>query len=430
MKNEFNHIDEFFQKGLESADVQPPSELWNQISQSWDQTLQAATQTSFSTGAVASKWSGLTKFFVGLTSTVVVGGGVYLVSELTSPDNKKISSGIVAEEEKIHTPNSKSVIDQQSQNKSEQNVPFSEGIASDQQAVERLNATMRDTQFSIGVIHSDKQSHNEFDAQAKGMQHKASATQKETTSNDGVKHNEKLNLNGLSQLMNQLEGLIQVEQLENRVIVTVQGANLTNAVLKSVSLGKEKMQGMPSNSNFLNGEFMGWEVPVAGEKLVFERKCFLELRKLIKVQLVFKLLSADKQRVEREFTIEKEIEIQPWISLTAKAESASTWVAVGSEVIPNVFTPNGDGLNDEYYLKIHEPKSFQMIISSAERTDLGTVFQTNSTAGAWNGKKGELVCPEGKYWVSIRRVYERIDNQGKWIESTKVERILMELKRD
>ncbi len=445
MKNELNHIDELFQKGMESADLQPPSELWNQVSQSWDQALQATAQSSQATtqspqagaespqgvnqsiqssthtfiqaGSVISKWSGITKWAVGLASTAVAGGSVYLISELSSPEKNQETIGARADKSVIHSIPSIQKLGVENEVNREQNARFESGVSHGNEYDENLNTGTQDTHRYSGVMPAEKSIQSDVEASQKGMFSKLSGAQKDVVASEGVKHSDKSGVKGVSQWTDQLQELIDVEQVENRVVVIVRGKSSMPVVLKSVGLGKEKMQGAIGNSNYLNGEFMGWEIPAEGDKLVFERKCYLELRKSLKVQMIFKILSADKQHVERELLVEREIEIQPW-------------VVAGTEIIPNVFTPNGDGMNDEYYVNVREPKSFQILISSAERNDLGTVFQTNSSAERWNGKKGEFVCPEGKYWVSIRRVYERIDNQGNWIESTKVERILMELKRD
>ena len=436
MKNSNNHIDELFQNGIEQAEIHPPQEMWNQVSQSWDLVVKADMQnetqsstnqtpstnsahvSSAKLGSV-SQWSSMSKWIVGVIGTTVVGGGVYFISELTSPETQKRNQTTTIiqsnrdQQVSIETDNGI-----QKENNSQellvtkafQNPGFSQNqnlVTSDSH---QLNATGSKIHTSADFSREKK------DIDATGDQ-KISGSYKGFLNGENSTLTEKSNPIGVKPILDLIQRHVRVEQVENRIHVSIEGLSDLNVVIKSVNLGTERMQSSPLNANFARGDIGGWELPNDGTSLSFERKCYLDIRKLLKVQIVVKILGTDKLAGEKEFVIDKQVEVQPWI-------------ASGTEIIPNVFTPNGDGLNDEYYVNVREPKSFQMEISSAERSDLGTVFYTNSNLDRWNGKKGDIVCPEGKYWVLIRRVYERIDNQGKWVTSTKVERILMELKRD
>ncbi len=437
MKNSNNHIDELFQNGIEQAEIQPPQELWNQVSQSWDQILQADihsnSQTSSSTTSAKtngssvqgsslkmggfSQWSSLSKWILGVVGTTVVGGGIYLVAELASPEIQiqKINSTAV-----------------KSNQQPESSTEFSNSQINSQESTDYFKATGQtattsefkssnsciDTQLTVigSKLNSNNDGSHVKQELTSPVDQKAAANHKDILHNEYSKGMERTQASGVKAYLELVQRNIRVEQIENRVQVKIDGVSGLNAVIKSVVIGKEKIQSV-GNSSFVRGDMEGWDLPDDGSSLVFERKCYLETSKKLNIQIALKIVDADKVMGEKECVVEKNIEFQPWI-------------AGGIEIIPNVFTPNGDGLNDEYYVKVREPKSFQMEISSAERSDLGTVFYTNSILERWNGKKGEINCPEGKYWVSIRRVYERIDNQGKWITATKVERILMELKRD
>ncbi len=436
MKNSYNHIDELFQNGIEQAEIHPPQELWNQVSQSWDQVVKAdmhsetessssqtsstnSTQSSSSKLSSFTQLSSMSKWIVGVIGTTVVGGGVYLLSELTSPETHKknqttsILQSNPDQQVSIETDNGI-----QNENNSQelvvtgafQNPGFSQNqnlVTSDSH---QLYATGSKIHATADLMREKK------DVAATGDQ-KLSGSHKDMLHGESSTLSEKSNTMGVKPILDLIQRHVRVEQIENRVHVSIEGLSDLNVVVKSVNLGTERMQSLPLNANFARGDIGGWELPKDGANLNFERKCYLDIRKELKLQVVVKILGIDKFASEKDFVIEKQIEVQPWI-------------ASGSEIIPNVFTPNGDGLNDEYYVNVREPKSFQMEISSAERSDLGTVFYANSIFDRWNGKKGDIICPEGKYWVLIRRVYERIDNQGKWVTSTKVERILMELKRD
>jgi gliding motility-associated-like protein len=65
---------------------------------------------------------------------------------------------------------------------------------------------------------------------------------------------------------------------------------------------------------------------------------------------------------------------------------------------PNVFTPNGDNLNDTYGVESKFIKEFEMIIFN--RWGEG-VFQTNNIAGRWDGRYKNSFAPSGEYTVKI-----------------------------
>lgn len=74
-------------------------------------------------------------------------------------------------------------------------------------------------------------------------------------------------------------------------------------------------------------------------------------------------------------------------------------VAVGPPIIPNVFSPNGDGYNDVFLPENIDLASFKMDIYSR----WGTKVFSAKGAIAWNGKldnSGELV-PDGTYYVIL-----------------------------
>jgi gliding motility-associated-like protein len=437
LKNSNNHIDELFQKGIEQVDIQPPQDLWNQVSQSWDQVVQGHLQSTSQTSSTVSttnsstasiqgmsaklgsisQWSSLSKWILGVVGTAVVGGGIYFVAELASPETQIQNLDATLGKSKQNEENS---IDfNNGKHNSEESKELNETMGQVGSTPEFLpNNSYNDTPLTVvgSKLNSNHEGiHVKQELSNQGDQ-KASGNQRDVLQGESTKGHDRANSLGSKSYLELIQRNVRVEQVENRIQVNIDGVSELKAVIKSVTIGKEKIQSM-GNSGFIRGDFEGWELPNEGNSLVFERKCYLETSKKLTVQITVKFVDSDKAMVEKDIVIEKQIEIQPWI-------------AGGTEIIPNVFTPNGDGLNDEYYVIVKEPKSFQMVISSAERSDLGTVFQANVVSERWNGKKGEIVCPEGKYWVSIRRVYERIDNQGKWVTATKVERILMELKRD
>ena len=76
---------------------------------------------------------------------------------------------------------------------------------------------------------------------------------------------------------------------------------------------------------------------------------------------------------------------------------------------PNAFTPNGDGINDEFLVKGTgiDPKHFTMYIFDRWGKQL---FRTDDPEKGWDGrtKDGGKICPEGVYTYLIML----IDNNG------------------
>jgi len=98
------------------------------------------------------------------------------------------------------------------------------------------------------------------------------------------------------------------------------------------------------------------------------------------------------------------------VSLSSKnsAGNASDKITIEvkqiSEIVnvPNIFTPNGDGDNDVFFLKIKNIASIGVVIYSRER---GSIAQWNSLEGSWDGKlsNGED-APAGTYYYSIQAI--------------------------
>lgn len=68
-------------------------------------------------------------------------------------------------------------------------------------------------------------------------------------------------------------------------------------------------------------------------------------------------------------------------------------------VIPNVFTPNQDGVNDEYFVKGKNITEFEMVIVNRWGN---VVFESNDIQKAWDGKSNGTPCEEGTYFYMIR----------------------------
>lgn len=76
-------------------------------------------------------------------------------------------------------------------------------------------------------------------------------------------------------------------------------------------------------------------------------------------------------------------------------------------LVPNVFTPNNDSINDFFYVKAHNLSNFNCNIYNRWGT---LVFQYSDVNGKWNGNnQNELPCISGVYFYQI--TYTNNDNQ-------------------
>lgn len=82
--------------------------------------------------------------------------------------------------------------------------------------------------------------------------------------------------------------------------------------------------------------------------------------------------------------------------------------------IPNVFTPNGDGINDYFFprqLLSDGFVSFKMEIYN--RWGELTFSTTNTNGRGWDGKFNDVAQPEGVYVYTIDAIFKN-SNNGHW----------------
>jgi len=78
--------------------------------------------------------------------------------------------------------------------------------------------------------------------------------------------------------------------------------------------------------------------------------------------------------------------------------------------IPNVFTPNTDGYNDEFYASFNEQvASFQLTVFNRWGVE---IFETNDINRHWGGKYNGTLVPKGVYyWVAEYYCYGSVDKR-------------------
>lgn len=78
--------------------------------------------------------------------------------------------------------------------------------------------------------------------------------------------------------------------------------------------------------------------------------------------------------------------------------------------IPNIFTPNNDGVNDLYHIDMPQTITFSLLIFDKEGNEL--VFSTNNQQDTWNGihYKNNVNCEDGSYLVKLIYQLETDEN--------------------
>ena len=87
---------------------------------------------------------------------------------------------------------------------------------------------------------------------------------------------------------------------------------------------------------------------------------------------------------------------------------------------PNVFTPNGDGSNDEFVVKYWSVKEIKINIFNRwgkrvhqyQNSSVGG-FETTVTESAWDGKIGGRMASPGAYYYVVEATGRDFDNKGK-----------------
>ena len=97
---------------------------------------------------------------------------------------------------------------------------------------------------------------------------------------------------------------------------------------------------------------------------------------------------------EPEINAEPEV-VEPEPEVIAEPEAPAVLEEQEEIILPNVFTPNDDGVNDYFEIAISEKSDFQIIVINQSNA---VVFQSNSVNFRWDGKlqSGEP-APPGNY---------------------------------
>lgn len=82
-------------------------------------------------------------------------------------------------------------------------------------------------------------------------------------------------------------------------------------------------------------------------------------------------------------------------------EDVTVTTAESKLMVPNVFTPNGDGINDEFRVLYESLREFHIWVFNRWGKQ---VYRSDNPDAGWNGYIGSLPAPEGAYFYVIRAI--------------------------
>ena len=367
MKDDFSHMDEVFRSGLDNVKIDPPSGLFEHIQGDISSSSTAISQTS-----ILQKLTALSKSWVGISiaSLSIITGVVAVLNETNKSENT-ITQRV---EEKNTVLVTKPTI------KPATIVPDT-SLTTSPEPVEGTNNKVT-SNYDLDVVEpksvqNESQSvHSTYEVVTQELVHPKPVIENNTLHGESVQTEQihaPINCKGRFELMST--------------------PNFSNLKLIGLSI---------------QGSLAKYEVIINGEKWTgflgkakkLERPCYVKKTAAINCEVRAHFM--DNCR-DTQFITEI---VKPDIS-----ES--------EEVLPTVFTPNGDGQNDSFYIKIPTPLKFHLWVVNTRGE---VVFETQNISKKWGGDFNGQTCKPGGYQVHYQAEYEDDQNE-------KVERYLLWLKR-
>ena len=367
MKDDFSHIDEMFRSGLDNVKIDPPSGLFENIQGDISTSSAVSSQTS-----VLQKLTALSKSWVGISvaSLSIITGVVAVLSET---------------------------------DKSEQTTR--------QRVNEKNMAVITEPSITPATIVPD----TSLATSPKPVE----ATNKRVTSNSDLDIVKPKSVQDESQPVHSTNEVVTQELVSSKQVIENsplhgEGEHPDQIHEPTNCKGRFELTSTPNFSNLkliglsIQGSLAKYEVLINGEKWTgflgkakkLERPCYVKKTAAINCEVRAHFM--DNCRDTQSIT---EI-VKPDISET-------------EEVLPTVFTPNGDGQNDSFYIKIAKPRKFHLWVVNTRGE---VVFETNRIDKKWGGDFNGQTCKPGGYQVHYQAQYDDIQNK-------KVERYLLWLKR-
>ena len=367
MKDDFSHIDEVFRSGLDKVKIDPPSGLFEHIQGDISTSSAVSSQTS-----VLQKLTALSKSWVGISvaSLSIITGVVAVLSET---------------------------------DKSENTIP------------QRLD----ENNMSIITEPAITPETSIPDTSLATSLEPIKGTNKRVTSNfdlDLVKPKSVLDESRSFHSTNEVvtQEIVHPKPVIDNSPLHGEG-ELTEQILVPINCkGRFELISTPNFSNLkliglsIQGSLAKYEVIINGEKWTgflgkakkLERPCYVKKTAAINCEVRAHFM--DNCRDTQSIT-----------------EVVKPDISESEEVLPTVFTPNGDGQNDSFYIKIPTPRKFHLWVVNT-RGEM--VFETNKIDKKWGGDFNGQTCKTGAYTVHYQAQYDDDQNE-------KVERYLLWLKR-
>lgn len=367
MKDDFSHIDEVFRSGLDNVKIDPPSGLFEPIQGDISSPSAVSSQTS-----VLQKITVFSKSWmvISVASVSIVTGIVAMLSETDKSENT-----ITQRVEKKNT-----VLVTKPKIKAATIVPDTSLVTSPEPVEGTKNRVT--SHYNLDVVEpksvqDESQSvHSTNEVVTQELVHPKPKIENSTLHGEGV----------------------QTEQIHAPInckgrFELISTPNFSNLKLIGLSI---------------QGSLAKYEVIINGEKWTgflgkakkLERPCYVKKTAAINCEVRAHFM--DNCR-DTQFITEI---VKPDIS-----ES--------EEVLPTVFTPNGDGQNDSFYIKIPTPLKFHLWVVNTRGE---VVFETQNISKKWGGDFNGQTCKPGGYQVHYQAEYDDDQNE-------KVERYLLWLKR-
>ena len=89
------------------------------------------------------------------------------------------------------------------------------------------------------------------------------------------------------------------------------------------------------------------------------------------------------------------------LSSTTATASANIIGTTNAYVLPNAFTPNGDGKNDEFKIIVNDPSRVTLISFQIYNRNGTLMFSTNRISEGWDGRYKGVLQDMGIYFVKL-----------------------------
>lgn len=354
MKKEFDHIDELFQNSLKNFEGDVGPDLWNNI-QSSINTTSSIPDPSSTAKTVASSTTKATiiKSAIALASIVGIGTVAYQISNSENSDNVTVSESIIneeitnSEENQINIANADNKFETSALETPNTKANNSETESSAKNSIKNVASTSNE---KSPIMTDIKEENTETANSENGTTITEPKTSNPTNNNSSINKPKKEKLNAT------ISSNVRKGQAPLDVEFNVEG-NAVNYVWDF---------GDGSESSNLRTPFHTYKKP---------GKYFVSLT-IIDKEANSKIIN---------YTIEVE-----------KVKNSSI------KEVQNVFSPNGDGINDVIKIDGENIKDFTAIVRDFKGN---LVFEWNNIDGFWDGKDlNDNKLPKGTYYMVVNAV--------------------------